>query len=218
MAAADDLQIAIRGKQTHGAQPWNGVDPIVVAAQVVSGLQTIVSRQEDITKGPVIITIGKIVGGVRFNIIPDEVQMSGNIRTLDEAVRADVHERVRRTATQIAAASGASATVSIGSEVAYPVTYNDPRLTARMLPTLQRVVEAGKLIETPPKTVSEDFAFFQQQIPGLFVFLGVRKPGAGREEYADNHSPRFRVDEAGLQLGVRVLANLAVDYLEGGER
>ena len=213
MAAGDDLKIVVQGRQTHGALPWNGVDPVVVAAQIVLGLQTIVSRQEDLTRAPLIITVGKISGGIRSNIIPDSVTLLGTIRTLDPAMRTDVVARVRRTAEQIAASAGATAEVTIGAEVAYPVTYNDPALTARMLPTLRRVAGADKLIETAPQTVSEDFSFYQQQIPGLFVFLGVRKPGASMEEYAANHSPRFKVDESGLQLGVRTLANLAVDYL-----
>jgi amidohydrolase len=211
-AGADDLSIVVHGRQTHGAMPWNGVDPIVVAAQIVLGLQTIASRQVDLTRGPLVITIGRIEGGVRSNIIPDAVTLIGTIRTLDPAVRSDVFARVRRTAENIAAGSGATAEVRFGTEVAYPVTYNDPSLTARMRPTLARVAGADHLIETPPLMLSEDFSFYQQQIPGLFILLGVRKPGAGMDEYAPNHSPRFKVDESGLKLGVRALANLVVDY------
>ena len=212
MAGVDDLKIIVHGRSTHGALPWNGVDPIVVASQIVLGLQTIVSRQTDLTKAPAIVTIGKIEGGVRSNIIPDAVTLVGTIRTLDPQLRGDVLERVKRTAEYIAAASGATADVSFGAAVAYPVTFNDPKLSARMLPTLVRVVGTEQLIETPPQTVSEDFSFYQQHIPGFYVFLGVRKPGASLDEYAPNHSPRFKIDESGLKLGVRVLANLAVDY------
>lgn len=212
MAGVDDLKIVVHGHSTHGALPWSGVDPIVVAAQIVLGLQTIVSRQEDLTRAPLVVTIGKIEGGVRSNIIPDAVTLTGTLRTLDPAVRLDVQERVKRTAQNIAAASGASADVTIGTDVAYPVTFNDPALTARMVPTLMRVVGAGQLVETQPQTVAEDFSFYQQKIPGFYVFLGVRRPGASLDEYAPNHSPRFKVDESGLQLGVRVLANLVVDY------
>jgi amidohydrolase len=212
MAGVDNLDVVVHGHATHGAKPWGGVDPIVVASQIVLGLQTIVSRQLDITAAPTVITIGKIEGGVRSNVISDEVKMEGTIRTFDPKVRQDVLDRIKRTAEDIAAASGARAEVRFDSEVAYPVTYNDPALTARMLPTLTRVVGAKQLIETPPATWSEDFSFYQQKIPGVFVFLGVRKPGASMEEYAPNHSPRFKVDEDALELGVRVLANLAVDY------
>jgi amidohydrolase len=215
MASADDLAIVVHGRQTHGAMPWNGVDPIVTSAQIILGLQTITSRQMDITRAPLVVTIGKIEGGVRQNIVPDEVRMKGTLRTLDPQMRDDLKLRVKRTAENIAAAAGASATVTIGAETADPVVYNDPALTSRMLPTLQRLASGDKLVETPPLTVSEDFSFFQQKVPGLFVFIGVRKPGASTEEYAPNHSPRFKVDESGLRLGVRTLANLTVDYMIG---
>ncbi len=212
MAATDDLKIVVHGRSTHGAQPWNGVDPITVASQIVMGLQTIVSRQMDLTKAPVVLTIGRIEGGLRFNIIPDAVTLYGTVRTLDPSARTDVEQRIKRTAENIAAASGASAEVSMGGEVSYPVTFNDPALTAQMLPTLARVAGKDHLLECPAQTIAEDFSFYQQKIPGVFVFLGVRKPGASMEEYAPNHSPRFKIDESGLKLGVRLLANLTVDY------
>ncbi|MBL6749061.1 MAG: amidohydrolase [Nevskia sp.] len=215
MASADDLNIVVHGRQTHGAMPWNGVDPIVAAAQVVLGLQTITSRQMDLTRAPLVVTIGKIEGGVRQNIVPEEVSMKGTLRTLDPQMRDDAKARIKRTVESIAAASGATADVTIGGETADPVVYNDPALAARMRPTLQRLAGDGKLVDIPALTVSEDFSFFQQKVPGLFVFVGVRKPGASMDEYAPNHSPRFKVDESGLQLGVRTLANLAVDYMAG---
>jgi amidohydrolase len=212
MAGVDDLRIIVHGRSTHGALPWSGVDPIVIASQIVLGLQTIVSRQTDLTKAPVVVTIGRIDGGVRYNIIPDSVTLIGTVRTLDPRTRADVEERIKRTATNIAAASGASAEVTMGSEISYPVTNNDPALTALMRPTAERVAGAGHLIEGTLQTMSDDFSFYQQKIPGVFAFLGIRKPGASIDEYGPNHSPRFKIDESGLKLGVRLLANLTVDY------
>ena len=212
MAGVDNLDIVVHGHATHGAKPWSGVDPIVVASQIVIGLQTIVSRQLDLTQAAIVMTIGKIEGGVRSTSFRTKSSWRARYAPSTRKVRQDVLDRIKRTAEDIAAASGARAEVRFDSEVAYPVTYNDPTLTARMLPTLTRVVGAKELIETPPATWSEDFSFYQQKIPGLFVFLGIRKPGASMEEYAPNHSPRFKIDEDGLELGVRVLANLAVDY------
>jgi amidohydrolase len=212
MAGSDDLKIVVHGRSTHGALPWNGVDPVTAASQIVMGLQTIVSRQMDLTKAPVVLTIGRIEGGLRFNIIPDTVTLYGTVRTLDPQARAEVEQRIKRTAEDIAASSGASAEVRMGDEMSYPVTFNDPALTAQMLPTLSRVAGKEHLLECPPQTIAEDFSFYQKKIPGVFVFLGVRKPGASMEEYAPNHSPRFKIDESGLKLGVRLLANMTVDY------
>ena len=214
MASADDFTVVVHGKQTHGAMPWNGIDPVVIGSQIVLGLQTITSRQMDLTKAPVVVTVGKFDSGVRNNIIPDSATLKGTLRALDEGMRQQLHDDVQRTASNIAAASGATVDVDIGQESAYPVTYNDPKLTARMLPTLKRVGGAG-LVESPVIMGAEDFSFYQQQIPGLFVFVGVRKPGASLDEYAPNHSPRFKVDESGLKLGVRTLANLTLDYMAG---
>lgn len=213
MASADNFSIVVHGKQTHGAIPWGGIDPIVVSSQIVLALQTIVSRQVNITEAPAIVTVGKFDGGVRNNIIPESVTMKGTIRALDPKAREQIHEAVRRTATRIAEASGATADVLIGDETAYPVTYNDPALTAKMRPSLARIAGASNLVETTPQTVAEDFSFYQQKIPGLFVFVGVRKPGGSPDEYAANHSPRFKIDEAGLPLGVRTLVGLTLDYM-----
>ena len=214
MASADDLQIVVKGKGSHGAFPWNGVDPVVVASQIVLGLQTIASRQMDISQAPVIVTIGKIEGGTRDNIIPDSVTMKGTLRALDAGMRKQMHERVRRTAEDIARSAGATAEVTIGGRHAYPVTVNDPALTARMLPTLQRVA-GDKLLAVPPMLGAEDFSFFAQEIPGLYVFLGVRPPGEPADGFPANHSPRFHIDESVLKLGVRTLAQLAADYAQG---
>jgi len=212
MAAADVLKITVRGKQTHGSAPWGGVDPIVVASQIVLGLQTIVSRQVNIAKEPAVVTIGGIDGGIRFNIIPDKVEMVGTIRSFDETLRDDIHARIKRTAENIAEASGATAEVVI--EKPYAVTVNDPALTAKMLPTLQRVAGADNVLLRDRLMGAEDFSFFAQKAPGLFVFLGGTPRGVDTSKVAYNHSPRFAIDEKALKLGVRTLLHLTGDYLE----
>ena len=216
LAAADILRITVKGRQTHGSAPWGGVDPIVVAAQIVLGLQTIVSRQVNIAKEPAVVTIGGIDGGNRFNIIPDKVEMVGTIRTFDEALRDDIHRRVRLTAENIAEASGASAEVVI--EKPYAVTINDPQLTERMLPTLKRVAGENNVVLRDRLMGAEDFSFFAQKAPGLFFFIGGSPKGTDMSKVAYNHSPRFYVDESGLLLGVRALSHIAVDYLSGAAR
>ena len=216
MASADDLRIVVHGKQTHGAYPWGGVDPIVTSAQIVNGLQTIVSRQMDLTTAPAVVTIGRIDGGVRSNIIPDSVLMIGTIRALDAEMRAGLHERIRRTATSIAASQGATADVAIAAEYGYPVTSNDADLLRRMTPTLEAVAGDGLDTDVAPVLGAEDFSYYAGEVPGLFLWLGIRTPGASREAFPPNHSPLFRIDEDALPLGVRALAHLAVDYLQGG--
>lgn len=217
MASSDKLRITVQGKQTHGAAPWLGVDPIVTSAQIVLGLQTIVSRTLDLNREPAVVTIGAIKGGVRENIIPDRVEMRGTIRSFDEGMRDAIHARVTQLAEGIASASRASCQVCITRN--YPVTHNDPALTERMLPTLMRVASTGPRpmgIEMVPKaTGAEDFSFFQRLIPGLFFFIGVTPPEIEPSRAHSNHSPRFVADERGLEVGVRALANLAVDYLSG---
>ena len=208
MAASDQYEIQVRGRQTHGANPWNGVDPIVVGSQIVLGLQTIVSRQVDITAQPAIITVGQFESGVRNNIIPDTARLVGTIRTFDETIRKDVHDRITRTAQRIAESAGATATVSFGRYT--PVTVNDPALTRHVLPTLQRVT--SNVFEVPLFTTAEDFSFYQRAVPGVFVFLGITPPDQVGKVDA-NHSPRFMVDERALVTGVRTLSYLAVDYL-----
>jgi amidohydrolase len=211
MAAVDSFKMVVRGKQTHGAYPWLGVDPIVVASQIVLGLQTIPSRQVDSTLAPSVVTVGAIHGGVRNNIIPDEVEMIGTIRSLDAKMREDIHARIRRTAENIASAAGATATVTI--DTGYPITYNDPALTERIAPTLRRVGGNDNVLLVNPVLGAEDFSFFQQNVPGVFFWLGTRPKDQTPEQAASNHSPLFYVDESGLGLGVRALANVAVDYL-----
>ncbi|MBP1606261.1 MAG: Amidohydrolase family protein [Acidobacteria bacterium] len=211
MASTDDLRIVIRGAQTHGAMPWRGIDPIVVASQVILGLQTVVSRQIDVTLTPSIVTVGLIRGGVRANIIPDQVEMAGTIRTFDEGTRDEIHRRVQRTAEAIASAAGATAQVTINRN--YPVTYNDPALTDRMLPTLKRAAGAEHVVAVPPTTTAEDFSYFAQKAPGLFLFLGVTPSSQDPATAAPNHSPRFFADEGALPVGVRTLTHLTLDFL-----
>jgi len=213
MAAGDGLHIVVHGHQTHGAQPWRGVDPVVVASQIVLGIQTIASRQIDVSKAPAIITVATINGGVRENIIPDSVVMTGTIRTFDEEMRKDIHARVTRTAKSIADAAEATADVEIRDGGF--VTYNDPALTAKMVPSLRRAAGDSAVTLGPPITASEDFADYQKVIPGLFFFLGVTPKGKDPLTAAPNHSPYFFADEGALEVGVRALSQLAVDYLKG---
>ena len=210
MASSDSFDITVRGSQTHGAVPWGGIDPIVVAAQIVLGLQTIPSRQLDATLTPSIVTVGAIRGGVRHNIIPEEVKMLGTLRTFDPDTREQIHSRVKRTAERIAESAGATAEVHINH--GYPVTHNDPELTRRMLPTLGRVVGDG-LVEAPRATGAEDFSYYQQQVPGMFFFVGIAADDPALVH--PNHSPRFHADEGGLPVGVTALTALTLDYLHG---
>jgi amidohydrolase len=210
MAAVDSFEIVVHGKQTHGAYPWLGVDPIVVASQIVLGLQTIPSRQLDSTLAPSIVTVGAIHGGVRNNIIPNEVEMIGTIRSLDAKMRDELHTRIRRTAESIATSAGAKADVTITP--GYPITFNDPALMERSLVSLR--ASGAKNVRLVNATLgAEDFSFFQQKVPGVFFWLGTRPADQTPEQAASNHSPLFYIDESGLGLGVRALANVAVDYL-----
>ncbi len=209
LAAADRFEIIVQGRQTHGSAPWRGVDPIVVGAQIVDAIQTLVSRQLDITKEPAVVSVGQFEAGVRNNIIPDRARLVGTIRTFDEGMRDDVQARLKKLAEGIAAASGATATVTI--ERGYPVTVNDPALTAKMLPTLERVAP-GRVKELPKITGAEDFSFYANKVPGLFIILGVTPPDQ-LANAASNHSPRFFADESALVTGMRAMATLAADYL-----
>ena len=209
LAAVDSFRINVHGKQTHGAYPWLGVDPIVVASQIVLALQLIPSRQLDVSIAPAVVTVGAIHGGVRNNIIPDDVEMIGTIRSLDQKMREEIHQRIKRTAQDIAQSAGATADVQI--DTGYPITYNDPALTERMAPTLRRLTSDVKVVN--PTLGAEDFSFYQQKVPGLFFWLGTRPVKQTAEQAASNHSPLFYVNESGLELGVRALAHVAVDYL-----
>jgi amidohydrolase len=210
MAASDSLTIDVRGRQTHGSSPWHGVDPIYVAASMVTAIQGIASRQLDITKGPAVITIGSIHGGVRGNIIPDDVSMLGTIRTFDAGVREELHARLRKTVNLVAEASGAEATVTIDPYA--PVTGNDPELLRQMMPTLEWAAGPDKVVEHPLITGAEDFAHFEQRIPGLYLMLGINEEGVGAGQAASNHSPLFHVNEDALIVGVRTMVGLALDY------
>ncbi len=212
MANEDSLRIVVHGRQTHGAVPWGGTDPVVIAAQIVLGLQTIISRQVDLPLAPAVITIGSLHGGVRSNIIPDEVEMVGTIRTFESQMRDDIFDRVRKTAALIAQSGGAGADVTI--DPGYPVTFNDPNLTARMVPVLETVAGKGRAVVMPPSTGAEDFSYYQQQIPGLYFFIGVTPCSADPRKAPMLHSPRFFADESALVLGIRSLAHLTVAYME----
>ncbi|MFO1417295.1 MAG: amidohydrolase [Methylotetracoccus sp.] len=210
MASSDELRIRVTGRQTHCALPWKGVDPITIAAQAILGLQTVVSRQADLTASPAVISIGTIEGGTRLNIIPGEVGMTGTVRAFDPAVRQTLHEGIRRSTSHIAESGGASAEVSILEK--YHSTVNDGALLARMEPTLRWAAD-GHIAEAPLVMASEDFSFYAREVPGLFVFLGITPADQDMARAAPNHNPGFYVDEAALTIGVRALAGLAADYL-----
>lgn len=211
MASADVFRIKVKGRQVHGASPWAGVDPVVVSSQIVLGLQTIISRQTELTENAAVVTVGMIHGGVRNNIIPEVVELEGTIRALDKNMQQQIHEKIRRTATKIAESAGATAEVEI-VEMA-PVTYNDPNLTQAMLPTLQAVAGQGNVVLMNPMTGAEDFAYFQQELPGLYLFVGGMPKGQNPVTAPAHHTPEFRIDESGMQLGVETLTNLTLDYM-----
>jgi amidohydrolase len=210
MAAADRFVIKVKGKQTHGSQPWSGIDPVTISAQIALGLQTIVSRQMELTREAAVISIGKISGGVRNNIIPEEVELEGTIRTLDVDMQKDLHERMRRTAINIAEASGATAEVEIFSHV--PITFNNPELFTKMGPTLKRVCGEDNVVISRAVTGAEDFAFFANEVPSMFYFVGGMPKGQDPKTAPAHHTPDFYVDESGMNLGVRLFCNLVVDY------
>jgi amidohydrolase len=211
MASADQFRIFIRGNQTHGAQPWSGVDPIVVGSQVVMGLQTIVSRKMNLTQEPSIVTVGSFHAGNRGNIIPDQAEMEGTIRAFDEGHRNDLHAFVEKITTMIAESGGAKAHVHI--DRGYPVTVNHEALTNWSVPVLQRAAGSENVSITPKTCGAEDFSFFQQQVPGLFFNIGCTPPDKDCKYAPSNHSPRFYIDESGLKIGVKALSMLALDWL-----
>jgi amidohydrolase len=213
LAAADRFEIVVQGRQTHGSAPWKGIDPIVIASEIVGALQTIVSRTVDVTGEPAVVTVGQFEAGVRNNIIPDRARLVGTIRNFDEKVRDATHARVKQIAEGIAAAHGTSAKVTL--ERGYPVTANDPALTERMLPTLERIAP-GRVQVLPKFTGAEDFSYFAQKVPGLFLIVGVT-PVDQMATAAINHSPRFFVDESALPTGARALAHVTADYLFAGK-
>ncbi len=215
MASADSFVIKVKGRQTHGAVPWGGVDPIVVGSQIVMALQTIVSRTVNITEAPAVVTVGRFTGGNRSNIVPEEIELEGTVRAFDEGVRKNIHDRIRSIAGNLAESAGATASVEFG--LGYPVTRNDPALTERMAPTLRRAAGADNVSVGPLTGTAEDFSYFQQQVPGLFFFLGVTPRSQDHTKAPQNHSPLFFADESALPVGVRVMTNLTLDYLFGGK-
>ena len=210
-AAVNTLNIRVKGKPTHGATPWTGIDPIVASAQIIMGLQTIVSRQMDLSNEPVVISIGKIDGGVRANIIPEEVNMLGTIRTLDTSMQRIVLEKIRHTVRSIAESMGAEAEVTI--DEGYPVTVNDIELTRQMLPTLFEVAGEENVLVTKPLTIAEDFSFFAQEIPGFYFLLGGMPAGMDPIDAPQHHTSTFYIDDKSLLLGMRAHAHLALDYM-----
>lgn len=210
MAAVDGFNVKVMGMGAHGATPWDSVDPVVVSSQIVSALQTIVSRQTELTKGAAVVTIGNIHGGIRRNIIPEEVNMEGTIRTFDTEMQKQVHERIKRTVTKVAEASGAKADVDI--QIMYPVTYNDAKLTASSVSSLVKAAGADQVKITQPVTMAEDFSFFQQKIPGFFFFLGAYPADMKLEKRPVHHTADFMIDERAFVTGVKALLTLTMDY------
>jgi amidohydrolase len=217
-ASADDFRILVKGKQTHGGYPWNGVDPIVTAAHIITAAQTIVSRQMRLTENPAVITFGKIEGGVRSNIIPEQVELIGTIRALHPDDRKLLHERLRRTAVNVAESMGATAEVQIPLTTAYPVTYNDDSLTTAMIPVLEQVAGAGHLHLLKAETGAEDFSFIAEKVPSFYIALGGRPSTVTFDEAADHHTPDFIIDDSGLDLGVSAMTGMALAYMQGHEK
>jgi amidohydrolase len=209
MAAAQRFVINVKGKQTHGAQPWGGVDPILISAKIIDGLQTIISREVNLTNEAAVITVGKITSGVRFNIIPESAEMIGTIRTLDYDMKDMINRRMEEMVTTIAKAYGGEATIEITENT--DITYNDPELVEKMLPSLREVAGEANVQSQKAITGAEDFSYFQREVPGFFFFLGGMTPGS-TESYP-HHTPDFRIDESGLLLGVKALTELSLDYL-----
>ena len=212
MAAAQEFRIQVKGKQSHGSQPWSGVDPILISAKIIDGLQTIISREANLTNEAAVITVGKIKSGVRFNIIPESAEMIGTIRTLDYGMKDMINNRMKEMVATIARAYGGEATVEIRD--ATDITYNDPELVSQMIPTLNRVAGDENIQTQKAVTGAEDFSYYQREVPGFFFFLGGMTPG--NQEPFPHHTPDFKIDEEGLILGVKALSELSIDYLNQG--
>ena len=211
MAAVDNLNIKLTGRQTHGAAPWNGADPIVAAAQIVTALQTIVSRNLELTNAAAVVTVGKISGGVRRNIIPETVEMQGTIRTLDNKMQDVVHAKIKQITENIANGMGVKADVEVTK--LYPVTYNDPKLTAWAAPYIERVTGKDKAKIIPAATGAEDFSFYAQKVPGFFFFVGGMPLNAYKDKTPSHHTPDFYIDESGMLTGLRAMLGLTAEYL-----
>jgi len=212
-ASVDDFKIVVHGEQAHGASPWMGVDSVVVSAQIINALQTIVSRNVELTEQPAIVTVGSIHGGVRSNIIPEQVELVGTIRALDTTMRDLIHRRIREIAAGVAQSMGATVDVYIPWSHSYPVTINDADLTAEMLPVLEKVAGPAGVEHVKPITGAEDFSFFANEVPGFYISLGGKPPGVPVSEVAAHHTPDFYIDESGFDVGVRAMAAMAWQYL-----
>ena len=215
MAASDRFNIVIKGRQTHGSRPWGGVDPIVAAADVIGSAQTIVSRRQNISKQPVVVSFGAIKGGIRYNIIPDQVELIGTIRTFDEGMRQAVFKDLVNVAEHVSAAHGATAVAQVPDTKGNPVTVNDPALTAKMLPSLKRAAGEGNVVEMDLNMGAEDFSFYAREVPGFFFFVGATPQGQDAIKAPSNHSPEFFLDESALDVGFRSMLQVTLDYLHG---
>ncbi|MBK8142277.1 MAG: amidohydrolase [Chitinophagaceae bacterium] len=211
MAASDWFKIKVKGKQTHGSQPWAGIDPVVVSAQIINGLQTIVSRQTELTKNPAVISVSVINGGVRSNIIPEEVNMLGTIRTLDTGMQRIIHEKIILTASKIAESAGATAETEIDKKTL--VTYNEPALTKKMIPSFIKAAGVDNVVETEAVTGAEDFSFFAEKVPSLFFFIGGMEKGKDAKKAFPHHTPDFYIDESGMKTGIKAFCHLVFDYM-----
>ncbi len=216
MAASDWFTIKVRGRQAHGAAPWMGVDPVVISAQIINALQTIVSRQMDLTQEAVVITVARINAGIRENIIPEEAVMSGTIRTLDKQMQKQVHEKIRTVASHIAESGGAEAEVTFDGKT--PVTYNDPGLTQKMIPALQRAAGEENVIRIHPVTGAEDFSFFQEKVPGFFFFVGAMPTNIDPSTTPSHHTPDFMIDDSALLTGLKAMLNVTLEYMSNPDK
>lgn len=218
MAGVNDMKITVNGRQAHGASPWSSIDPIVVSAQIINNLQTIVSRNLNITENAGVVTIGSIHAGVRSNIIPEQAEMLGTMRYLSASDGKLIEERIRQIVTKTAEANGAVAEIKLPYSSRYPVTFNDVSLTEKMIPSLQRIAGANNVNLVPAVTGAEDFSFFQEKVPGLFFFLGGMPKGKDSKKAPSHHTPDFFIDESAFKLGVKALTGLTVDYMDMGKK
>jgi amidohydrolase len=216
MAASDWFTIKVKGKQSHGAAPWMGIDPIAISAQIINGLQTIVSRQTELTKEPAVISVGRINAGIRENIIPEEAVMAGTIRTLDKDMRTKIHEKLKLTATKIAESGGATAEISIENKT--PITYNDPALTEKAVASLEKAAGKENVVRINAVTGSEDFGFFQEKVPGFFFFVGAMMPNQDPTTVPAHHTPDFMIDERGMLTGLKAMLNVTLDYMHAAKK
>jgi amidohydrolase len=212
MAASDRFNIVVKGRQTHGSRPWGGVDPIVAAADIIGTSQTIVSRRQNISKQPVVVSFGAIKGGIRYNIIPESVELVGTIRTFDEGMRQAVFADLKNVAEKVAAAHGATVVAQVPDTKGNPVTVNHPALTARMVPSLETAVGAKNVIELDLNMGAEDFSYYAREVPGFFFFVGATPPGQDPLKAPSNHSPEFFLDETALKVGTRTMLQVVLDY------